>query len=197
MCGVEVTLQMVRAKTPDAVIVATGSTLARLGIPGAEGRNVMTCTDVLLGKGRCGKRVIVAGGGLIGCQVALWLAGQGRKVTIVEELPDISAGGFDANESMLLEMLERDDVVFLNGMHIREVTPEGVIVTDDVYKTVSVRCDTLVLAMGLVSRRGLYDALRMEIPEIYAVGDARRPGTIQEAIWDGFHVGHAVCARVS
>jgi 2-enoate reductase len=98
---------------------------------------------------------------------------------------------------MLLEMLEREDVVFLNGMHIRQVATGAVIVTDDVYKTVSVRCDTLVLSMGLVPRRDLYDTLKMEIPEIYAVGDARRPGTIQEAIWDGFHVGHAACARVS
>jgi len=196
VCGVEVTPQMVRAKTPDAVIVATGSTPSRLEIPGADGRNVATCTDVLLGRRKCGKHVIVAGGGLIGCQVALWLAGQDREVTVVEELPDISTGGFEANESMLLEMLEREDVVFLNGMHIRQVATGAVIVTDDVYKTVSVRCDTLVLAMGLVPRRDLYDTLKMEIPEIYAVGDARRPGTIQEAIWDGFHVGHAACARV-
>lgn len=195
VCGTEVTPEMVRAKSPDAVIVATGSTPSRLEMPGGDGRNVTTCTDVLLGRKKCGKRVIVAGGGLIGCQVALWLAGQGRKVTIVEQLPDIPTGGFDANETMLLDMLERDDVVFLNGMRIRQVTPEGVIVTDDVFKTVSVRCDTLVLAMGLVPRRDLYDTLKMEIPEIYAVGDVRRPGTIQEAIWDGFHVGHAVCAR--
>jgi len=29
------------------------------------------------------------------------------------------------------------------------------------------------------------------------VGDVKRPGTIQEAIWDGFHAGQAICARAS
>jgi 2-enoate reductase len=196
-CGTEVTPEMVRAKVPDAVVVATGSKPLRPDIPGAEGRNVTTCTDLLLGKGKCGNRVVVAGGGLVGCQVALWLAQQGRKITVVEGLPEISTGGFEANEDMLLEMLEREDVIFLNGMRIRGITQEGIIVTDDVYKTVSVKCDTLVLALGFEPQRDLYEILRMEIPETYAVGDVKRPGNIQEAIWDGFHAGQAICARAS
>jgi len=195
-CGVRVTPEIVRAKAPDAVVVATGSTPIRPQMPGAEGSNVTTCTDLLLGRGRCGSHVVVAGGNLIGCQVALWLARQEKKVTIVERLPEISTGAFYANENMLLDMLEREDVVFLTGMRICEINPEGIVVTDDVYKTVSVRCDTLVLATDLKPERTLYDSLKMEIPEIYAVGDVKRPGTIQEAIWDGFHVGQAICGRV-
>lgn len=194
-CGVEVTPETVRASAPDAVVVATGSRPVSLELPGAAGGNVTNCIDLLLGKEKCGNHVVVAGGGLIGCQVALWLAGQGKKITIVEKLPETSMGVFYANENMLLDLLEREDVILLNGMHICEMTGEGIIVTDDVYKTVSVRCDTLVLAIGLMPERYLYDTLKMEVPEIYAVGDMKKPGTIQEAIWDGFHVGRVICAH--
>jgi 2-enoate reductase len=194
-CEIEVTPEHVRAQGPDAVIVATGSRMAIPDIPGSTREHVQTCVDLLLGKGRCGNRVVVAGGGLMGCEVALWLAEQGKKVTIVERLPEPVTGAFYANENMLLDMLYRRDVSVLTGMRVCKITAEGVVVTDDVFKTGSIRCDTVALALGREADRDLYEKLRKEIPRIYAVGDVKEPKTIQEAIGDGFHVGRTVCAE--
>ena len=58
-------------------------------LPGIDKPCVATCTDVLLERTRVGKRVIVVGGGMVGCETALWLAEQDREVTIVELLPKL------------------------------------------------------------------------------------------------------------
>jgi 2-enoate reductase len=194
-CGVEVTPEYVKAQGPEAVIVATGSRMTVPDIPGGTARRMLTCIDLFLGKGSCGNRVVVAGGGLTGCEVALWLADQGRKVTIVDRLPEPANEAFYANENMLLDMLHRRDVRILRGMRVSEMMPEGVVVADDVFKSGFIRCDTLALALGREPERDLYERLRKEIPRIYAVGDMREPKTIQEAIGDGFQVGRTVCTE--
>lgn len=73
---------------PDEVFVATGSNSIKPDVPGIERSNVVTAMDLLLGREKAGDSAVVIGGGLIGCETALWLAKQGRKVTIVEMLPE-------------------------------------------------------------------------------------------------------------
>jgi 2-enoate reductase len=76
---------------PDAVIIATGSTSFRPNIPGIDKPIVSSAIDVLLGKATSGNRPIVAGGGAVGSEVALYLAQQGKDVTLIEMLPLIAS----------------------------------------------------------------------------------------------------------
>lgn len=84
----EVTPELVERENPDEVFVATGSNSIKPDVPGIERSNVVTAMDLLLGREKAGDSAVVIGGGLIGCETALWLAKQGRKVTIVEMLPE-------------------------------------------------------------------------------------------------------------
>jgi len=84
----EVTPDLVERENPDEVFVATGSNSIKPDVPGIERSNVVTAMDLLLGREKAGDSAVVIGGGLIGCETALWLAKQGRKVTIVEMLPE-------------------------------------------------------------------------------------------------------------
>ncbi len=186
---VELTPEFIKAEKPDKVIVATGSTPVVPNIPGVEKPIITTCIDLLLGKKKAGKSVVVIGGGLVGCETALWLANQGKKVSIVEILPEVPTGDMCyANQLMLLDLLKNKKVEFMTNTSLEEVVDEGVKVIDRSFTKKTVRCDTVALALGLKPERELYESLRRECTELYLIGDCREPHNIMQAIWDGYHI---------
>lgn len=188
----EVRPELLRKEKPDVVVVATGSKPIIPKIPGIEKHLVATCIDLLLNKKKVGDAVVVMGGGLVGCETALWLAKQNKKVTIVEMLPEVATGVFHANRVMLLDMLAQNNVDIITGASIQEVNDDGVIVIDNHFKSSVIKCDTVALALGLKSDKGLYESLRGEVTDIYEIGDCKEPGKIMQAIWDGYNVGRVV-----
>lgn len=54
----------------DAIILATGSTPLILPIPGLNESGYVTAQDMLLGKAEVGKKALVVGGGMVGCEAA-------------------------------------------------------------------------------------------------------------------------------
>jgi 2-enoate reductase len=90
--GCEVTSDLIHGEKADVVIIATGAKPIVLSIPGVEKEWVTTAPEVLLGEKKVGEKVIVVGGGLIGCETAIWLAEQKKTVTVVEMLDDLMIG---------------------------------------------------------------------------------------------------------
>ena len=82
--GVMVTPEFVEHEDPDALIVAIGSQPIVPDIPGVSGSNVMHALDVYWEPEKIGEKVVMIGGGLVGCETGLHLSAQGRSVTIVE-----------------------------------------------------------------------------------------------------------------
>jgi 2-enoate reductase len=184
----EVTRELVKKEKPDKVIVATGSTPVIPNVKGIEKPMVASCIDLLLGRKKAGTTVSVIGGGLVGCETALWLARQGKKVTVVEMLPEMATGIFFSNRVMLLEMLRQSNVRLMPNAMLEEVVDEGIKVVDTNFGQKIIPCDTVALAIGLKPRRELYESLRKDITELYLVGDCREPRKILHAIWDAYTV---------
>ena len=185
----EVTPELVRVEKSQKVIVATGSAPLIPNVPGVEKSSVVTCIDLLLAEKNAGDTVVVVGGGMIGCETGLWLALQGKEVTIVEMLPEMLAEEFYAKRQMILQMLALNEVTLITNTNLAEVTDEGISVICGDSKTKTIRCDTVALALGMESRRELHESLRGEISELYAVGDCREPRKILDAIWEGYKIG--------
>ena len=80
----EATADAIKAKKPDVLILAIGSEPIIPDIPGVKKSNVVWVGDVAMGKVVAGKTVVVAGAGLTGCEAALHLAQQGKKVTVID-----------------------------------------------------------------------------------------------------------------
>ena len=176
----------------DAVIVATGATPKK--IPLGENAPVYTATDALLGKTPIGERVTVVGGGLVGCETALWLAQEGKCVTIVEALDRLMAVNkplCHANSEMLerllpfhgVETLVSSSVQKYEGGKIFVKTPQGERQLDS---------DTVILSVGFREDRGVFDAWETSAREIYLLGDAKKVANIMYAVWDAFEVANHI-----
>jgi len=191
----KVTPELVERENPDEVFVATGSSFIKPDILGIERSNVVTAMDLLLGKEKAGDSVVVVGGGLIGCETALWLAKQGTKVTIVEILPELMIAGLPVpheNRMMLLELLVANNVNILTNTGIQEVIAEGAIISNEIFKKRTIKADTVVLALGLKPDDKLYESLRRKVVHLHALGDCREPRNIMGAIWDSYEVAHLI-----
>ena len=176
----------------DAVIVATGATPKKF--PLGENAPVYTATDALLGKTPIGERVTVVGGGLVGCETALWLAQEGKHVTIVEALDRLMAVNkplCHANSEMLerllpfhgVETLVSSSVQKYEGGKIFVKTPQGERQLDS---------DTVILSVGFREDRGVFDAWETSAREIYLLGDAKKVANIMYAVWDAFEVANHI-----
>ena len=175
-----VTARMVEEIKPDAVVVATGSIPSTLDIPGIDGRNVVQATDVLAKKVDTGQEVVVIGGRTVGTEVALFLAEQGKNVSIVTRSK--IARGLDHNLKMtLLEYFIKYRVRMYPNSTPESITEKGVNcwwdagdanTRDSVFFFLP--ADTIVLAVGAVNDYRLGEELSGMLPEVYKIGGLRR-----------------------
>jgi 2-enoate reductase len=189
--GEEVTPQIVDSIKPDAIVLATGSTPSRPNIPGIGKPNVTTAIDILLGKAEPGNETIVAGGGAVGCEAALYLAQQGKKVTIVEMLPDVASDVLETREVLTARLIDTG-VEILTDLKLIEINDDGVTALSRDQEMVKVAGDKVALAMGMVAQDGLHESLKGKAPEVYLIGDAATPARVGEATRDGYRIGNTL-----
>jgi 2-enoate reductase len=193
--GVECTEELIRMENPDITILATGSKPILPDFPGIYKDKVATAPDVLLGRKEAGQKVVVVGGGLIGCETALWLVKQGKKVTIVETLGELMVGGLPVphpNRMMLLDLLKLNRVDTITYHSLFEVTDQSVLVISKESQRKELESDTVVLTLGLESDHTLYKALLGKISNLYLIGDSREPRNIMGSIWDAYEVARVI-----
>ena len=169
-CYREATAETVMAAKPDAVIVATGAEPALLPIPGIDGENVARAWDVLAGTVKFkGEKVLVAGGGIVGCEVAELLA-KDNEVTIVERLPTVACDMELVHMIALLSRLAKEKIQVVVNALICEIDDKGLVYQDEKGIRQSLEGTRIVTAFGSQSVRGLYDALFGKVDDIYLIG---------------------------
>ncbi len=181
----------IRALAPDVTILATGSTINILPVR-TEVHDMMTdAVSVLMGEKETGQNVVMIGGGLVGCETALWLAQQGKDVTVVEMLPELMSAGLPVpfmNKDMLLTMMKAEGVRTITDNALLEVTREGAVLVDSKFRQTMLPCDTVVCAAGFTPDRELFEELYGTMPHVYSVGDSQVAANIMTAIWEANEV---------
>jgi 2-enoate reductase len=192
---IEVTPDLIHREKPDVIIVATGSRPILPDVPGIHGRNVLSACDLLAGERDTGARVVVVGGGQVGCETALWLAQQGKKVTVIERLNDVLVGGHPIphmNRVMLLDLMKYHKVELITGSALLEATEHEAVIVRNGLRRDALPADTVVLAAGLSPVQDIYRALQGRHPALYLIGDAREARNILNAVWDAYEVARAI-----
>jgi len=185
------TAQSAEEDQPDVVILATGSTPLIPEIPGVDGDNVVTALDVLTGKKQVGDSAVIIGGGMIGCEVAEFLAQQGKKVTILETQKRIGQDINAINRWRVIQRLTQAGVSQETRTQAEEITTSGIRGNKEGISQ-SYPADTVVLAVGMVPNRELLTELEGKVPSIHIIGDCSVPRKIGEAIEEGFRLGVTV-----
>ncbi|MBI2906859.1 MAG: FAD-dependent oxidoreductase [Chloroflexi bacterium] len=190
--GTEVTPELIQKERPDVVIVATGS--RPIFPPALAGKNVFTALDVLSGKAEISdKKVLVVGGGMVGCETAEYLVHHDNKVTVIKRTPRFAPDMEIHNRYALLQALNQAGVVLRAGRAATEAVDGGIMALDtESGKEVKMDADVVVIALGATPNRDLADALEDKVPELYTIGDCNEPRIIMEAVYEGARVGRRI-----
>jgi 2,4-dienoyl-CoA reductase (NADPH2) len=174
---------------PDAVIVAAG---AQPIVPPDWSRdvpNVVTAIQVLTGeKKAAGEKVVVVGGGLVGCEVAEYLAERGKKVTIIEMMDRMGNDIGITIRWIIMQRLHNAGVKWVTGAKVEQIT-ESRVRANKKCTTIFFDADTVVLAMGMKPRAELAGKLKQKFGgkiDIKSVGDCVEAGKIAQATEGGF-----------
>jgi 2-enoate reductase len=183
--GREATVDSIQDYGADYVVVATG---ADMEAPPVAGSKVFGVIDVLLGCDVQADTLVMMGAGVIGCETALWLAQQGKKVFLCarsdgDEL-DISMVDLH-NRSMLLRMIQHPNIT-IHRATIPVSFDKGVVHASCGSETLQLPADSLVFAGRMFPVNALAQALQ-GASNVFAVGDCLESGSIMDAVWSSFH----------
>lgn len=179
----------------DAIVVGTGARPVRPPIPGLEGPNVVNVLDFERDTTRArGERVVVCGGGASGLDCALELSADlGKRVTVVEMLPECGRDVFFINRITLMRRLAEGGVTLRTGAKVVGIDAAGVTIERAGGTTEHLDADCVIDAFGTTSDPTLahaIDAIYHDRTRI--VGDVRKLGKIGDAVRDGFYAASSL-----
>jgi 2,4-dienoyl-CoA reductase (NADPH2) len=210
--GKEADISVVERLKPDVVFVATGGVPTTPEIPGIDRPNVISGGELhrrlkffsrFFGPYTLrwlsnfympiGKRVVVIGGALQGCELAEFLTKRGRKVTIVEKADQLGEGMSAVFYQHLMVWFEKKGVKMISGVkEYVEITDKGLTIIDKEGKKQTIEADTIVPALPLTPNTALLEELQKKMPEVYAIGDCQQPALIADAIGTGLRTAITV-----
>ncbi|MBW1799736.1 MAG: FAD-dependent oxidoreductase, partial [Deltaproteobacteria bacterium] len=170
----------------ETVIVAAGGTPIRPDVPGIESDTVIDALQVLNGTEKLGQKVAVIGAGLVGTEVGLFIAEQGKEVPVFE-MTDSVMNGIAPDEKQVYEnRLGKCNVSFHTGQRLESVSDRNITLVDRYGVRTEVTVDTVVLACGFRPNRDLIESLQAQPAiQVLEAGDCVRPRMIHDAIYEG------------
>jgi 2,4-dienoyl-CoA reductase-like NADH-dependent reductase (Old Yellow Enzyme family)/thioredoxin reductase len=176
--------EIISAIRPDVIIAALGAVPLTLSVPGIDGPQVFQCTDAA--SGVLGSRVIIIGGGLVGCEYAIYLAAEGHEVILLEMREQAAADCGWMYRTSLLHQLESTGVTIAAGLRCTEIGTGGLSSVDREGNTHTFEADSILIAAGYHPKTEMVESLRGMAPEFYVIGDAARPRNMMRAIREGY-----------
>ena len=185
----EVTKEYVESENVDALIIAVGSSPLVPSIPGLDGENVIVVNNYYLEKDKVkdAEEIVVLGGGLAGCETAIHLAQEGKKVHLVEMRSELAPDANIRHRPILLGEIEKQGIEVHTEFKGLKVSADGVVCLDKDGKKVSVPGTHVICALGQKANRNVVNELIDCAPYVSQIGDCVRPSTITTAVYQGHH----------
>ena len=185
----EVTKEYVESENVDALIIAVGSSPLVPSIPGLDGKNVIVVNNYYLEKDKVkdAEEIVVLGGGLAGCETAIHLAQEGKKVHLVEMRSELAPDANIRHRPILLDEIEKQGIEVHTEFKGLKVSADGVVCLDKDGKKVSVPGTHVICALGQKANRNVVNELIDCAPYVSQIGDCVRPSTITTAVYQGHH----------
>jgi 2,4-dienoyl-CoA reductase (NADPH2) len=209
--GKGVNRSVIEKMNPDALILATGGVSAIPEIQGIDHPKVIDSAR-LHGKLKralkffgpktlgqltklwmpIGKRVVIIGGAIQGCQLAAFLVKRGKQVTLVDTAETLGEGLPYENPVRLFKWLKDKGMMMLAGVKYERITEEGLVIRTKEGERKIIEADSIITSLPLLPDTGLLKTLEGKVPEIYQIGDCRESGLMHDAIADGSQIARNV-----
>ncbi len=176
-----VTPGFVKDFKPDAMILAMGSFPLVPPVQGVE--HAMDALALYKNPDKVGRKVVMIGGGLVGCETGLHLAATGHEVTIVEMLDRIAPETFSMPRAALLDEMDRLGIRQLLGHKCTEILKNGVKVVNNEGEEALLEADTICYSVGMKSDMEAVASLKQaagDVP-VFEIGDCKAVGKVANA----------------
>jgi NADPH-dependent 2,4-dienoyl-CoA reductase/sulfur reductase-like enzyme len=190
--GTKVTASLVKNLAPDVILLATGALPIVPQIPGINRDNVISAWDILQGRRETGNKILIIGGGQVGCEVATYLGDKGRQVTVVELLNQFATNMGRVSRWYLLHKLMQARVEMRKNVMVTEIREKDIILETNGKKECLGGFDTVVFAVGSQPRNELEGEIKALVSEVHIIGDALRPRKALEAIYEGTNISRMI-----
>lgn len=174
---------MLENSSTDVIFAALGADPMVPPIPGIEGQNVVMALDTYGNEDKLGKKVIVIGGGEVGCETALHLARMDKNVVILEMQDELAPDASPTHRTELIMELEKNQKLsFVTASRCTEINSSGVIYTSKSGEKKSISADNIIVAAGMKPKAD--EAIRFGScsGRFEAVGDCVNASNVERAI---------------
>ncbi len=185
LMNTKVTKELIEDVAPDRIIAAVGAKIVCPPIPGIEGAK--NALEVYADPDAVGKRVVLVGGGLVGCEVGIFLAHRGHEVTVVEMQDMMAPETFAYYRNALLENMDKCHIRQYLNARCEKFEEDGVTVNQE-GKSVKIPADTCIYSMGMRAddnEKAAILEMAGDIPVVW-IGDCKKAGKLGDAVRDGY-----------
>lgn len=183
-----VTADYATKENVDVMICAIGSETLIPPLPGVDRENVIPIMKKHERRAEIGQRIAVLGGGIAGCEEALYLASCGKTVVLVEMQSSLAADANHFYRDIILEQLDKHSEVSIRvSCRGTRVCDEGLYCIDAGGVEELIVADTIILATGQRARKEEAGALIDAAPRVCQIGDCVSAKDITTAIYQGYH----------
>jgi pyruvate/2-oxoglutarate dehydrogenase complex dihydrolipoamide dehydrogenase (E3) component len=185
LCGKEIKAEDIPTFSPDAVILALGSHPIVPSIPGIE--HALVAIDAYRNMDSIGEKVVIIGGGLVGCEVGLHLSKNGRDVTVIEMTDDVARDALRMHRIGLINEMDKMlkvrtslKCITVTAGGVKAQTAEGV--------EEFLPAHTVICAVGMEPNSSQTQELTSAITGIpvYQIGDCVKAGKVYDAMRQAF-----------
>ena len=189
--GEEAIASFLKSERPDVLILAIGSKPKTFDIPGLDRSRTLTAWEVLSGKKTPEEPCLVLGAGLVGCETADFLAEQGKKVVLVEVLPEMGTGADGDTKAYFNLRFQKHGVRVFTSTELHRVDGKTAILRRGNDET-KIEIGTVVFAAGAVPENRVDEGYVSSVPLVIRVGDCVKPRNILESVREGFDAGRSI-----
>ena len=188
----EMTPEDIKALNVDTVVLTLGATPLMPPVPGIDHPKTVDCVSAARDMVELGSRVVVVGGGLTGCEIALDLARKGKSVAVVDALDGLMLSGTAyPNRLMMLDLFEHYGIEVYTGHFLGEINDTGAVIRDKATGELdTLEADNVVISVGFRHRKSMASELFGCGKEIYSLDCGT--GSILNSVRDAYEIARGI-----
>ena len=135
---------------------------------------------------------MILGGGLVGIELGIFLAGLGKDITIMEMMPELNDGGNMVHMNSLRMQIAERKIRTALSTRAKEIRADGVLAEDAAGEEQFYPADTVIYAVGQRPHSDASLALNDCAPEFYMVGDCTEARNILSATTEAYNAARDI-----